>query len=240
MNALDTKLTRMGLIPTPGIPVVTQGSEGGRDHYPIDVYPEKHETRQDTLKLLRNGRRTSRLWYDGHLTCAWAEICGGAPDSTGKYLLEEGMLTSEAPFIGINLDQAIIDANREAFAEAGDRTRWICGTLESIVTDLENPDLKNVGVLVFDAFYSPVNTNLRAILNPVFAFAKAQFDRLGQFVLVINQTLRGRKGRPLEVGCRQYEEVLEKHFGLRDIPDSAYTIYTSRRARMRVLRLVFG
>lgn len=240
MNALDAKLTQMGLHRPETPTVAPQGTEGDTNNYPIEVYPEKHDTRRDTLNLLRNPARLSRLWYNGHLTCAWAELCGDAPDSTGKFLLEEGVLTPEAPYIGINKNPAIIAANQEAFATAEGKTRWLCGQAEHLVLDLDNPDLRGVGVLVFDTEYSPSNTNLEAILMPVLAFAKAQHGRLGQFLLVINQTLRGSRGLALEAGCRQYEAILREHCGIKAIPESAYTIYTSRVARMRVLRLTFG
>lgn len=243
MNALEDKLAQLGLtkaVPVPAVCPKAPSKAGGLHAYPQDVYEDKQKTRLGTLNLLRDPANASSLWYEGHLTCDWAEVCGDAPDDTCGFLLAEQALTPRAKFIGMNNSQGIIDRNTAAFASAADRTRWLCGQAEHLLLDLNNPDLKNVGVFVFDGFNSPANTNLANILIPILGFAEEQYHRLGQFLLVINLSLRGNSRLSLDAGIQQYEAIIREHCKTGAIPDTAYTPYTSRKARMWLLRLTYG
>ena len=241
MNALEAKLAQMSLT-TPAAPVPTGAPPvpGDIHTYSAEAYPAKQDTRRATLDILRDPAHPTSLWYDGHLTCDWAELCGDAPDASCKFLLAEGALTPNAKFIGMNSSQRILDRNAQSFAAAADRTRWICGQAEHLVLDRSNPDLRNVGVFVFDGFNSPSNANLENILIPILAFAKSQYRRRGQFLLVINLALRGNAGLSLAAGIRQYEAILQAHFKTGPIPEGTFKDYTSKKVPMRLLRLTYG
>jgi len=206
--------------------------------FPPEQHPEKHKTRTTTLDLLRDPECPTNLFYDGHLTRDWMELCGDAPDATCGLLLDEGVLAPDhGRYIGVNTNQGILDRNATHYND--DRTEWRCGDMSRLLLDLDDPTLRNIGVLVFDGFRSPSNLHLESILLPMFAFAQSQQQRLGQFLLVINLALRGNASAPLEKAKRQFEAIVHKHCGVQ-VPKQAFTTYRSRVIPMQLLRLSYG
>ena len=207
--------------------------------YPPDQYPKKHQIRVGTLDLLRDETHPTCLWHNGHLTHDWVELCGDAPDVTCGLLLKEGaIIPGSGRYIGVNRDPDIIRRNSQAYA--GDTTQWVHADILHLLSDLDNPTLHNVGVLVFGAFYSPSNLEQDAILTPVLTFARSQYERLGQFLLVINQAMRGTRSVSLAAARTRFAQSIQEYCGIDHIPDSAFITYRSRNANMRILRLSFG
>ena len=203
-------------------------------------YPEKHETRTDTLNLLRDENYPTSLFYDGHLTRDWMELCGDKPDETCALLLQEGVLKQgHGKYIGINREQSIIDSNAAHYAGDAGRTRWICGNTAHLLMETDDPRFRDVGVFVFDAFNSVTNLDLEQILYPILHFAKTQYERHGQFLLVVNLSLRGCGGRPLREAKAQFNQIIQKHCGI-SVPQSAFITYRSKIVVMRLLRLSYG
>ncbi len=179
------------------------------DFTPDTLTPEgaeaKQKTRQKTLDLIRE----SDYWVPdaggGYLNGDWIEL-SGVNDPTLQMLLDANALRpGKGKYIGVNLDQALLDANAEHFKAATEAglAEWVCDKWANVMSELgdgkdkgprdqpcKRPDVR---VVVFDGINSVANSHIEAIRRPSLNAAKRLYQDNGTVLLVMNFCLRGAK-----------------------------------------------
>jgi len=168
---------------------MTTSTDFTRDATTKSGQTAKHNTRQKPLHILRE--HSSNLWSRKHdaLRYNWMELAGTkAP--TLQMLLEEKALHPELParFIGVDKSQTVIEGCKEHYEE-GTAATWVQGHL--IPHRRDSAAYQNVGILVYDSFRAVRGTGTLHQDLPVLArFAERQYERLGEFLLVLNVAKR--------------------------------------------------
>lgn len=159
----------------------------------------KHATRRMALAAVQ---QSCKLWSigQGNLRNDWIELASErAP--TLQLLLDEEALTGEGRFIGVDMDEGVIERCREHYA--GAHAEWHHARLETLLRPKDAFPL--AGVLVYDTENSVGRKDLRAVLRPALRFAERQHARLGEFFLVLNLVddvkEHGRKRTREEYAC---------------------------------------
>lgn len=113
----------------------------------------------------------------GCLMVDWLELAGvGAPTAD---LLAPRL--GPGHFIGVDLDASVIRDN-EALGRP--HCRWVHADVEHV---LRRPALvNNIGALNLDTLMSWAGADLEAMISEVAPFVLRQFDRLGEFLLIVN------------------------------------------------------
>tara|TARA_B100000745_G_scaffold97368_2_gene61862 strand:- start:2298 stop:2633 length:336 start_codon:yes stop_codon:yes gene_type:complete len=94
-----------------------------------------------------------------------------------------------------------------------------------------------VGVLVYDSHTAMHRSSLRDI-EMALSFAAAQFERLREFLLILNVVVDFRSRNKAQYYTR-YLNIVSKAYGT-SIPRSALHVYTSKRTPMAWLALSYG
>lgn len=165
---------------------------------------KKAHTRLSPLDLVRE--HSSFLWTrtGQHLRHDWMELASHqAP--TLQLLMDEGAINvGGGKFVGVDLSQAVIDGCRAHYPKA--HAEWHAGRIESLVS--QRGAHPNVGVLIYDSEEGVWRGRWDA-LNRVCAYARAQAEALGEFLLVVNVVADPRFSGPKEIG-RYLERISEQ------------------------------
>lgn len=204
----------------------------------------KWHTRRLPLEILK--QHSSILWgkRDGALRFDWMELCGpSAP--TLEMLMESGSIKPSASsrkqgrFIGVDMEESVIKDCKSKYANVDNSyTEWYHGTLKSAILTSPNENLRNnIGVLIYDSHQSMIrkdNSNIRMCLE----FAKDQYNKIGEFLLVLNVVADNRWiSKPSYK--EEYVEFLTSHFSSKINVDDLL-IYKSKIMPMVWIALRYG
>ncbi|WP_337175127.1 hypothetical protein [Paludisphaera sp.] len=165
--------------------------------------PAKTASREATLAFLRNA--ANRLWIDASkekIRCSWCELMGSTGHLTREILLREGIIDPRQ-FVGVDLSGKLAAGH----ALAGPTV--LQGDLLSL---LNSPELSEVGVLNFDAYYAVASPKLQADLQLTRGKAARSLRLFGEFCLILNADLDAavrRKLRP-STALRKHAEVVSE------------------------------
>ena len=190
-------------------------------------HDNKEYTRMRALEIVSN---SCLLWdtANKHLVYSWMELAGpGAP--TLQMLLDHEALSPNSLFYGVDIDPKVIAACRKQYAEVP-QARWIEADLSCIVA--RHTD---VGVLVFDSHNGVVGDDFEESLEMLNIVAKAQAERLGEFLLVINASSSRRSREEVD----SYPALLTKHFRM-PVQASHIHKYVSKKTPMHWVALRWG
>jgi len=174
----------------------------------VRKHGSKMETRKRALETVRScspilwSRKDQALHHD------WMELAGvHAP--TCQFLLDENALGSKAKFIGVDLEESIIDGCRTHYGDDVP-AEWVHGSLTSLLRDMEA--FQGVGVLVYDSEHAVRGRGtIEAVLPVLSRFAFRQEEKLGEFMLVINVAQRWVDN---ERDVARYRKMLGDTFGV--------------------------
>ncbi len=144
--------------------------------------PAKAACREGNLRVLREAAYL--LWEDSdrtRLRCDWCELMGATGLLTLDLLERAGAL-APGGFVGIDLDQARIDAFRQRRPDL----KWLAGNLYEL---LDHAELANVGILNLDEYGEVGNPNARVDFSLIRGLVQRGLARFGEFALFWNQDL---------------------------------------------------
>jgi hypothetical protein len=182
--------------------------------------PPKEQTRQNNLDLVRH--YSSRIYsrHHHHLRLDVLDLCGeNAPFL--QLLLDEQVL-GPGRYVGVDVDPDVVARCRTRFA-SDDVIQWHHGDLVARLRSDTNA-WPNVGVLNYDSQRRGSQAPVRQDLRVLASFAKRQWERHGEFLLIVNVTT-ARDGAPKTV--RHLRRVLETEFEGLTLHDDSFHIYTS-------------
>lgn len=143
---------------------------------------------------------------------------------TLQLLLDEKALdpNGTARFIGVDHDAKIIRECEKHYASAP--ATWVNNDIGALLK--RRNDHADVGVLVFDSEYEIGKNQLYPPLQVVSRFARWQYERLGEFLLVINVVAPERRASDEDVAA--YRERLADILGMQVPSPHVYKSLTER------------
>ena len=201
-------------------------------------FEAKQNTRLFPLQALQEhstgilyNHTTNTLKYD------WLEL-SGVQAPTFQMLLDNNALseTGTAKFIGLDIDPDVISGCIEHYSQPHLRhlQEWHTGNLEALL-ERKNA-FPNVGVLVYDTedgIWRGKWDNLQRVTQ----YALRQYEKLGEFLLVINVVADPRFATSMSI--QRYCDKLSELTGARVKPDSLHR-YTSKKSPMLWTMITFG
>ena len=194
--------------------------------------PTKHLTRVKTLELVKGH---TGLFRNGKLVRDWMELAS-EQDPTFGLLRDHGVL---GQYIGVNFNQGMLDLNAAHYPieTAAGQALWVQGNIHVL---LAQPIASNVGVLVYDGYdgVKSQSDKMYGILRQLCSFALTQHQNLGQFMLVLNFSLRGANNSDVSLHLDRLRHFMP---GIQITPDNLH-IYQSegRTTKMMLCRIGLG
>jgi hypothetical protein len=204
----------------------------------------KWHTRRLPLDILR--QHSSILWgkKDGVLRFDWMELCGPSAPTLEMLLGHNHIKADESirrrgKFIGVDMEDDVIRGCREKYPNDGSLPiQWHCGTLKSALLTSGNESLRdNVGVLIYDSHQSMVrkdSSNIKICLD----FAKSQYEKIGEFLLVLN-VVADPRWTTTPSSKKNYVELLSSHFSA-EVKVEDLLFYKSKILPMAWIALRYG
>lgn len=203
----------------------------------------KQQTRLDNLALITHPTHGARLLFDstptiehpnGRLRYPWVELAG--PEApTATLLQDQRLLTAEAPFIGVDINPQVLRDAAKRFSQ--ETTRWVPGEMGPLVRS-RSTLIGDAGVLVYDSWDGAVGRAFFQILPDLAAFARERARAIGEFLLVLNVSVRGVENVQRN---KAYRRELDAAFPECLFTDDSFHVYSSTgKSQMCLTRIRFG
>lgn len=184
---------------------------------------------------LRFFRRHGRLIWNGPLLVGhWVELVGRTGSSSKDLLAEAGALAHPAQFVGVDIDEDVVDEHRASGVDFRTVKNWAVPTAIKMHWVGER-----VSVLNYDGYAGAASTKWwRKYGYLLRGLADMVVEEHGEFGLILNHAVRG-SGMDKNDTVREHVRLAREHMGLAGLEDGHVDVYVSEVNPMITIRVLF-